>query len=541
MKNFNKFLILAASVCSLGFASCINDLDVEPIDPNVTMPEDVLDSEEAFTRLLAKCYTGLAASGGFGKDGGCDLSGIDGGFSQYVRLLFVMQCLTTDEATCCWNDPGLPDMHAHTWNSSNSFVNGAYYRFYTQIGFCNEFIRKANETELSAEEFPSKGRLIAEARALRALTYYHVVDLFGNASFVSEHSIVGANPDYISRADLFNYVVDECKALLEGNDIPEAGQAGYARLDKSFVRMVLAKMYLNAEVYVGKAMYAEAATLCKQIMSDHPLHTVAVNSNNKPYAELFMADNHQFYGKELIFVVPQDAQKLTSWGVTNYLIYAGCGASTDSPDENYMDPSKLGISSGWGGLSLTYEFSDKFDLVNDYRAMFHTKYGQSIDDIYSFLSEDPSKLQTGYKSMKYSNMKSDGTAGSSTEGGRVDTDYPLFRSADAFLMLAECAARGAADEAEGLNALNAIRTRANLPELSTYDLDIVLDERARELFWECGRRTDLIRFGKFNVGYSWQWKGGVKEGKDTETFRALMPIPSSELNANSNLKQNAGY
>ena len=138
MKNFNKFLILAASVCSLGFASCINDLDVEPIDPNVTMPEDVLDSEEAFTRLLAKCYTGLAASGGFGKDGGCDLSGIDGGFSQYVRLLFVMQCLTTDEATCCWNDPGLPDMHNHTWNSSNSFVNGAYYRFYTQIGFCNE-------------------------------------------------------------------------------------------------------------------------------------------------------------------------------------------------------------------------------------------------------------------------------------------------------------------------------------------------------------------------------------------------------------------
>lgn len=541
MKNFKIFLMSAAAVCSLGFASCVNDLDVEPIDPNVTMPEDVLNTEEAYTRLLAKCYSGLAASGGFGKDGGCDLSGIDGGFSQYVRLLFVMQCLTTDEAVCCWNDAGLPDMHAHTWNSSNPFVNGVYYRFYTQIGFCNEFIRKANETELTAEEFPTKGRLIAEARALRALTYYHVVDLFGNASFVSENSVVGANPRYIKRAELFNYVVEECNELLEGNDLPEAGQAGYARLDKSFVRMVLAKMYLNAEVYTGKAMYAEAAALCKQIMTDHPLHTTAVNPDNSPYAELFMADNHQFYGKELIFVVPQDAQNLTSWGVTNYLIYAGCSASSDSPDEYYMNPLEQGISSGWGGLSLTYEFSDKFDLENDARAIFHTKFGQSIDDWESFYTTDSSTKQTGYKSRKYTNMKSDGTAGSSTEGGRVDTDYPLFRSADAFLMFAECAARGGADKAEGLNALNEIRSRAGLATLTTYVLDDVLDERAREMFWECGRRSDLIRFGKFNTGYNWQWKGGVKDGVDTDAFRTLMPIPASELNANNNLKQNAGY
>ena len=167
MKNFKIFLMSAAAVCSLGFASCVNDLDVEPIDPNITMPEDILNTEAAFEQLLAKCYTGLAASGSSGQNGDCDLSGIDGGFSQYIRLLFVMQCLTTDEAVCCWNDAGLPDMHAHTWNSSNPFVNGVYYRFYTQIGFCNEFIRKANETELTAEERLLRAIFGEKAREVR--------------------------------------------------------------------------------------------------------------------------------------------------------------------------------------------------------------------------------------------------------------------------------------------------------------------------------------------------------------------------------------
>ena len=533
MKKLKIFLMSAAMVCSLGFASCINDLDVEPIDPNITLPEDILKNEAAFESLLAKCYTGLAASGSSGQDGDCDLSGIDGGFSQYIRLLFVMQCLTTDEATCCWNDAGLPDMHNLTWNASNVFVNGAYYRFYTQIGFCNEFIRKANESSLTAKEFPSKARLIDEARALRALTYYHVIDLFGNSSFVDENSVLGVNPAYITREKLFAYIEKECKDLLEDNNLPEAGQAPYGRLDKSFVRMVLAKLYLNAEVYTGTARWADCAALCDKIMTDHPLHTTAVNEANTPYAELFMADNHQFYGKEVIFFVPQEALKLNSYGATNYLIRAATGGD--------MDPASLGVSGGWGGLSLTSNFTSKFDLEKDARSMFYTEYGQSIDNMYSFVPTDAATEQTGYKSMKYSNMLSDGSKGGESKSGSVDTDYPLFRSADAFLMYAECAKRGAGDAAKGLNAINAVRERSGLNALTSYSLEGVLDERARELYWECGRRTDLIRFDQFISGYNWQWKGGVKDGKNAAEFRSIMPIPASELNANGNLEQNKGY
>ena len=143
--------------------------------------------------------------------------------------------------------------------------------------------------------------------------------------------------------------------------------------------------------------------------------------------------------------------------------------------------------------------------------------------------------------MKYTNMCSDGSKGNESDSGSVDTDYPLFRSADAFLMYAECVKRGAGDATKGLNALNAVRQRSGLAALTTYSLEGVLDERAREMWWECGRRTDLIRFGMFTSGYNWQWKGGTKDGADTDAFRVVMPIPASELNSNSNLKQNAGY
>ena len=359
MKNFKIFLMSAAAVCSLGFASCVNDLDVEPIDPNVTMPEDVLNTEEAYTRLLAKCYSGLAASGGFGKDGGCDLSGIDGGFSQYFRGRYHLNGLTTDESVCGWNDQTLQNLHGLSWTTDDVFVAAFYYRIFYQLSALNNFIRYVNRAEI---ELPEKDLWIAEARTLRALCWLDAIDNYGNVPFADENTPVGMyTPEQISRDSLFNYIEADLKDVLAGDALYDYGQGGYGRANKGLAAMILAKLYLNAEVYTGKAMYAEAAALCKQIMTDHPLHTTAVNPDNSPYAELFMADNHQFYGKELIFVIPQDSQNLTSWGVTNYLIYAGCSASSDSPDEYYMNPLEQGISSGWGGLSLTYEFSDKFD------------------------------------------------------------------------------------------------------------------------------------------------------------------------------------
>ena len=518
MKNIKVLMLAVAGVFALGLSSCVNDLDVTPIDPNVQLPQDVLKDEAAFEALLAKCYQGLACSSSDGANGGPDINGVDGGFGQYLRAYFNLQCLTTDEATCCWNDTGLPDMHNMNWQASNQFIVAMYYRIFYQVGLCNELIRQVNNNPAGVE-FQNKGALIAEARALRALSYYHAIDMFGNVPFSTEDDSVGAvGPRQISRADLFVYIEKECKELIEGNDLAAEGTNVYGRCDKGFVKMILAKLYLNAEVYVGQDRYADCAAICEDLIATYSL---AEN-----FADLFAADNDRFAvgTEEIIFAVPHDGINTTSYGGTNFLIFAGTGGD--------MNAAAAGISSGWGGLTVTKQVAERY-AEGDARAMFFTDYGTEIVDIFTFTSG-------GYKSVKFRNIKSNGEAGQTT--GFVDTDFPLFRVADAHLMLAECAARGKADNSKGLASLNAVRERAGLDKVTSFTAQDVLDERSRELLWEGSRRTDLVRFGQFTTdAYLWEYKGSAKEGQAVAEHRNLFPLPPADVNANGNLKQNAGY
>ena len=523
MKNIKVLMLAVAGVFALGFSSCVNDLDVTPIDPNIQLPQDVLKDETAFEALLAKCYMSLASSGSDGANAGPDINGVDGGFGQYLRAYFNLQCLTTDEATCCWNDTGLPDMHNMNWQASNQFIVAMYYRIFYQVSLCNELIRQVNNNPAGVE-FQHKGALIAEARALRALSYYHAIDLFGNVPFSTENDAVGAvGPKQISRADLFAWVEKECQELLEGDDLAAEGTNVYGRCDKGFVKMILAKLYLNAEVYVGENRYADCAALCEDLVAKYNLH--------ENFADLFAADNHLFTANatfgaanEIIFAVPHDGINTTSYGGTNFLIFAGTGGD--------MNAAEAGISSGWGGLSVTKQVSERY-TAGDARAMFFTDYGTEIVDIFTFTSG-------GYKSMKFRNVNHDGSAAQTT--GFVDTDFPLFRVADAHLMLAECAARGKADNAKGLASLNAVRARAGLDAVSSFTAQDVLDERSREFMWEGCRRSDLVRFGQFTTAdYVWEYKGSVKEGAAVADHRNLFPLPPADVNANGNLTQNAGY
>ncbi|MBO5832689.1 MAG: RagB/SusD family nutrient uptake outer membrane protein [Alistipes sp.] len=518
MKNIKILMMSFAAVATLGLSSCVQDLETTPIDPSIDLPQNVLTSEAAYEALLAKCYQGLACSSSDGANGGPDINGVDGGFGQYLRAYFNLQCLTTDEAVCCWNDTGLPDMHNMNWQASNQFIVAMYYRIFYQVSLCNELIRQVTENPTGVE-FQNKGALIAEARALRALSYYHAVDMFGNVPFTTENDVVGNfSPNQISRADLFKYIEDECKALIEGNDLAAEGTNVYGRCDKGFVKMILAKLYLNAEVYVGQDRYAECAALCENLVGKY---TLAEN-----FADLFAADNDRFAvgTQEIIFAVPHDGINTTSYGGTNFLIFAGTGGD--------MNASEAGISSGWGGLSVTKQVAELY-AEGDVRAMFFTDYGTAIADREVFTSG-------GYKSVKFRNVNHDGSAAQTT--GFVDTDFPLFRVADAHLMLAECAARGKADNAKGLASLNAVRQRAGLEAVTTFTAQDVLDERSRELLWEGHRRTDLIRFGQFTTdAYLWEYKGSPYDGKAVEDHRNLFPLPPADVNANGNLTQNPGY
>ena len=498
MKNIKILMMSFAAVATLGLSSCVQDLETTPIDPNIELPGDVLKDEAAFEALLAKCYQGLACSSSDGANGGPDINGVDGGFGQYLRAYFNLQCLTTDEAVCCWNDTGLPDMHNMNWQASNQFIVAMYYRIFYQVSLCNELIRQVNANPAGVV-FQNKGALIAEARALRALSYYHAIDMFGNVPFATEHDSVGAvGPRQIMRPELFEYIEKECKELIEGNDLAAEGTNVYGRCDKGFVKMILAKLYLNAEVYVGQDRYAECAAICEDLVGKY---TLAEN-----FADLFAADNDRF-----------------AVG-TQEIIFAGTGGD--------MNAAEAGISSGWGGLSVTKQVAERY-AEGDVRAMFFTDYGAAIADREVFTSG-------GCKSVKFRNVNSDNSAAQTT--GFVDTDWPLFRVADAHLMLAECAARGKADNAKGLASLNAVRERAGLDAVSSFTAQDVLDERSRELLWEGHRRSDLIRFGQFTTdAYLWEYKGAVYEGAAVADYRNLFPLPPADVNANGKLDQNPGY
>lgn len=719
------FWVLVAAVT---FTSCLNDLDTIPLDEKVTTSATVYDSISSYKRVLAKCYAGLATTGQQGPAGIPDVGGIDEGFSSYLRGYWNLQELTTDEAVTGWGDDGLQDLHSHLWTSNNDFVKGFYYRVFYQIAITNEFIRQSADSKLDergvGESDKTDIRLYrAEARFLRALSYWHALDLFGSVPFVTEDDGVGAFlPKQISKTDLFNYIEQE---LLEIESLMAAPRTNeYGRADQAAAWMLLAKLYLNAEVYIGTAKYTEAATYAKKVID-------VGYEMDQTYQNLFLADNHT--AKGIIFPITFDGVRTKTWGGTTFIINGAIGGS--------MVPANYGVKENWGGHRTTRALVEKFeqyapnnksvaiqyksvknypvlncpggyqgwdpasnatvlysrgndntfegylyfaeatefkfakggwdqnwgvdspgtlkpdggnipiaevglykvnvDLNNltysvsktewgiignataggwdnstamtydttnktwtveaklntgefkfrannawdinlglgtgagilkqdggniaineagkylitlklqepdyqftiekassDERAIFYTN-GQSleIDLIADFTN--------GYAVPKFKNITSTGQPGS--DNVHADTDFPLFRIEDAYLIYAEAALRGGGDLGMALEYVNRIRTRGYTSDSGKISagqltLDFIIDERARELYWEAHRRTDLIRFGLLTSNaYIWPWKGGIKEGKASDAKYNLFPIPASDIIANPNLQQNSGY
>jgi hypothetical protein len=291
----------------------------------------------------------------------------------------------------------------------------------------------------------------------------------------------------------------------------------YGRADKAAAWTVLAKLYLNAKVYNGTDRNKDVITYADKV----------INSGyflKDKYEQLFLADNH-INNPEVILPIVYDGLKTQTNGGTSYMVHASIGGS--------MNPAEFGVNGGWGGIRTTKSFVEKFE-ANDNRGRFYT-LGQTLE------INDLGNFNDGYAFIKYKNVKSDGTPG--IHDNWVETDLPLYRLADVYLMYAEAYLRGGGgDAAKALKYVNDIRTRANATPVNSIDLDFILDERSRELSWELTRRSDLIRFGKFTTSaYVWPWKGNNKGGTAVGDYRNLFPIPNNDLAVNPNLKQNPGY
>ncbi len=724
MKNIIKISALAAILFAA--IGCYKDLNTVPLDPDVTTAATVYDDPSAYKRVLAKLYAGFAVSGQEGPSGKPDISGIDEGFGQYMRGYWYHQELPTDEAVIGWNDQTIKNFHGQNWTDGDGFIYAFYSRIFYQISLANEFIRESADAKLSARGVDDalkneiKG-FRAEARYLRALSYWHALDLFRNPPFATEDDIIGTFiPKQTTPQALFAYIESECLAIDEVLPAPRSNE--YARADKAAAWMLLAKLYLNAEVYIGEKKFDKSLEYCEKLLG-------AGYSLDPNYQNLFLADNHT--SNEIIFPIAFDGINTRTWGGMTFIIRAGIGGS--------MNPVQSGVVSGWGGTRTTRQFVEKFPagsadgiVVNfnpggaypniyvpnsnqgfdptapgvglasvlsnkiyegyqyfptDNTELFFAPYpspnpkfgdngangsletgganivvpqkglyyisvnlttktysiekrdwsiygpasgGTDVDFTwdaakgmlrancqlsagnYRFRANknDATSLGTGatggllvaggadlvvvksggfeflldldkpdytyqIKSTdfdrrgkfymtgqsldindltlftdgvavnKFKNVKSDGTPGKDTDF--PDTDFPMFRLADVYLMAAESILRNNGNKQQAADYFNKVRERAYQGATGNFtagnlSLDNILDERGRELYWECHRRSDLVRFGQFTDGsYLWAWKGGTAAGTTVGSHRNIYPIPGADLGANPGLRQNPGY
>lgn len=520
MKNL-KSNIVVLGLCLIFVVSCTNDLNTEP-KIEITLEQLLAKDPNAITGLLSKSYGAFALSGPDGP-GSSDISD-DPGESPFLRGIINLQDFTADDMKNRWGDNGLDQLTTTTnWDNNNKFFRYLYNRVFYTVPQCNNTI-----SVISNANVPNKDQFISELRFLRSLAYYYYIDCFGKGVLVTEADAGSSVPlKESSRLELFTFVEKELLDI--ENKLPAKND--YGRANKSVARMLLAKLYLNAEVYSGTARYNDALIYIKKVI-DEGGYTLAPN-----YQSLFSADNNTTDAKnEIIFALIADPLVSQSYGNTTYIINGSLSADT-------MTPSAYGMTgNGWTGHRATKAWYGLFGnsgaalaSSTDVRALLFWTVG------HTFEMTNYKAWGEGYPSTKFTNKNFVGTSVPTDFAG---TDFPLYRLADAYLIYAECVLRGATSgtSAQALQYVNAVRARAKAAPMVSITLNDIIDERGRELNLEGHRRTDLIRFGKFTGGsYLWPWKGGVAAGVAIPATYNLFPIPLAGLQANPNLTQNPGY
>ena len=541
MKNILKISILTTGIAAV-LVSCTKDLNRLPA--NTEFQSSVFSNAANYKQSLATVYSGYVLTGANGPTSS-SIAGVDAGTSDFIRCLWNVQELPTDEAVCAWGDVGVPDFHNLKWVATNPILIGLYARSLYQITLCNNYIQQCTPAAykangISGSDTATLNQYKAEARFLRAFQYATLMDVFANPPFTTDSSVIGSLsfPKQINRKDLFSYVESELLSCSQNMVAPQHNE--YGRADQAAAWALLARLYLNAQVYTGTARYNDAVTYSTKVIN-------AGYSLMPSYANLFKGDNN-LNNPEVILAIPYDGLNTQSYGGTTFIINGECINSTYTPGSaGYkMASANYGVpSGGWGGNRSTANLPNLFptpDTTVDKRGIFLNTQGvtSTIANVAQF--------NQGVPVVKFTNMTSTGVQAEPSAGGTFcSTDFPLFRLAEQYLIYAEATLRGATNGnySAALGYMNLLRQRAygntsgNFVSIAIGD---IINERGRELYWECFRRTDLIRFNQFTSGsYLWPWKGGVANGTGVDAHYNIYPIPVTDLQTNTNLQQNPGY
>lgn len=562
-------VVVAAAAMLAGNTSCTSDLDTMPLDNNQLVSQQVYSTADGYMGVLAKCYGNLILTGQQGGGGGdCDLEGANEGYSGYVRLLFFLEELCTDNFLMPSSSNGLRHCLNLDWDASNApVVKWTYQRLYMGVAYCNEFLRectpsKLRERGLWDELGPKCNEYRAEARMIRAYCYAQLVNLFGSVPIIDETVGPKDLPVQFSRKEVFDFTVAELMEISGELGSSEEVLANpkatlYGHVDKVAAWFLLARLYLNAETWGCGNHYADAYKYGHKVIDSgaYPL--------DKDYRHIFLADNDLC--TEIIWPLAQDGERAQSSAGTNFYVKAFVNGPMD---ELY----RTGVGArGWGNVRSKTTLVDAFDPADvtfdendtwgnnkaDKRALFMTALPNQVKETWDDNNAMTSTFTRGYSYIKWRNVTRQDEIPTAGEA-YTSIDFPLMRTSDVYLMVAEAILRGGGGtRGEALELVNEIRQRAYMSGSyakagvrsdvsgkisdSELTLDFILEERQRELASECVRRTDLIRFGKFTKGNNWDWKAGERLGADVADYLRIFPIPEDEMANNPTLQQNDGY
>ena len=542
MKRTIYILLTAALV-----AACVNDLDTLPLNKTEPVSEYVYGTNEtAYKEGLGRLYFQ------FVTNDLTDLQQMDGGASEMIRAFWSVQETTTDEAKCSWeNDAWVRALNTNTWSETqNDAVYAVYVRTLQGIALVNEYLRQTAPERLEARGVSADlARKIDsfkdEARFIRAYLYWMAIDCFGSVPFTTEKSPFGGAyfPQQASRADIFDFCVNELTYLMSDESDMPLPRSNYPRADKGSAAGLLARMYLNSKVYTGVERWAQAKAVCEGIFDMG--YTLCPD-----YTALFRGDNGENLQArgEMLWTVDYNAEKTQSYGGSSYILSATL-ASTDITDESRPN----GQRNGWAGLRVPYEFVSRYfdvsgqdyltgayDVADKRGEVFYIKGRQeSMENaLYSFMN--------GWSCLKFNNIPFGQTNESylpqSALKSFADVDFPMIRLGEIYLIYAEaCMHLGA--EGMALPKLRELSSRADVEQPQQISQEFLVAERARELMWEAHRRTDLIRYGLFHTdAYRWPYKGGDSyAGQSFPEYKCIFLIPPTELATNDKLVQNPGY
>lgn len=522
-KRFRSLLTVLTLFSCIFFTLCVSSCSLSE-HPEDQIEEDKIytSAETLFQHSVASLYSYIG-----GNTEGQGLAGT-------VRGVYDLQTFGSDEAIMPtrgvdWFDGGMwQALYFHSWDPGHEIIKNSWLYLYKVIALCNrslETIEKHRDL-LSLMEYE---RFTAEVRALRAIYYWYLLDLFGNVPIVTSTTVSMNEVKQSSRLEVYNFVRDELEESTKFLPQVNSAQKGqyYGRVTLPVAIFMLAKLYLNAKVYSGTPQWGKCIEYCDLLSQLH-------FDLSPDYDDNFIIDNETSI--ENIWTIPMDRVLYDNYqesvirslhwrhaSACGYIGNNGTSATKTVLVVNHFEQPDQDLRFShnyWGGNA--FDINNRLVTDREGKNLIYAPWEVTWD-----LKGSPYLETAGARMRKY---QMDGD--SNKDGKLVNNDIVLFRYADVLLMQAEAKVRLGQD---GQEELNRIRSRAKMPSRPA-TLDNIYDERLIELAWEGWRRNDMIRYGKYQ---SEALPNARVDESDGHT--CLFPIPQYALDTNPNLKQNPGY